>query len=995
MFQIYPSDAQTTGWPSPVELPLRVLFALRGRGRDPETRFNLVGALGTLLAHGGAEGAVKVVLPFIFAPEFDDGVLTNFVEGPLANGTPSPPVGNIADLRVETFPGLDTPDTDSNRKFDIVHFAGGSHRSDGRPDLAFDRSATLRIGPGALCDALIEASCRLLVIQSAESDFSAFDQLADLVVRAGGPTVLCATARSPVAADSFLFQFYAGVVHSDPLSSATRLDSPELIASLRLGKGGDKALDLSEFLAATRDRLERLGAGPDPAARFRQQLESFQNYGHRAQIQAASERIGLASTRMAEVRLAATEALNRLDQLPPSPWDRETSGILPLAEIANLTRGLNDDTSLSDRLLDGLEDDLRATNAPRVLNANFTDPDARVLGAREALVADREYNLLVDVGPRWSQMTSLVSGANEFPIAALPPDHDGYKIAVVFVSEEFQPQTVSGAFWLPGRTGGSRPIIDGEPTAVPAPIKLRLRAPGLDPGIDQRLLHGRLCLYYENNLLQSAKVTVTLAAAPSEIATANEIVVDYLLTGAFRGIGDLLMRNVTPTRPTASAEPVAINFTLNEDGSGTHRIVVGEDGQTAWFHYDPIGANRLLEEVRAALGDCYWRRDDSGNVARDREGNPSLALDAENGKPRTSFMWDLLKLARLGSRLFGLLFDAVAPPAGQTAAQWRSALRGTLAESKVIQVARTGPAQYVFPWALVYDLSLPNPDAAEFCPVLEDWGEDGRRPDAELRTSCPHAGEALHTRDNLICPYGFWGFRHRIEQPPSLPSPQGAKPPVEPVRHITAQKSLSLSVALTGDADLDQALIAGHLRKLSGMPRLTFAPPPAEDWDAVCTLLRAPNMIYFLCHGDVDPQEGPYLGIGARDAQPRHRVYAQSLSQFFTGVGGIDPDEWARKAPLVIINGCHTTNLTPGQMLNFVAPFTQAGASGVIGTEISVLLKVAVPVAEMLFASLAAEEPVADAIRSMRWTLMNRGNLLGLAYTPYCFADLRVSFTSG
>ena len=59
------------------------------------------------------------------------------------------------------------------------------------------------------------------------------------------------------------------------------------------------------------------------------------------------------------------------------------------------------------------------------------------------------------------------------------------------------------------------------------------------------------------------------------------------------------------------------------------------------------------------------------------------------------------------------------------------------------------------------------------------------------------------------------------------------------------------------------------------------------------------------------------------------------------------------------------------------------------------LLKVAVPVAEMLFASLATEEPVADAIRTMRWTLVNRGNLLGLAYTPYCFADLRVSFVQG
>ena len=66
-----------------------------------------------------------------------------------------------------------------------------------------------------------------------------------------------------------------------------------------------------------------------------------------------------------------------------------------------------------------------------------------------------------------------------------------------------------------------------------------------------------------------------------------------------------------------------------------------------------------------------------------------------------------------------------------------AALRKSLAESKVIQVARTGPAQYVFPWALVYDHALPNPDATQFCPVLDEWAEDGRRHDEAIGARCP------------------------------------------------------------------------------------------------------------------------------------------------------------------------------------------------------------------------------------------------------------------
>jgi hypothetical protein len=47
-------------------------------------------------------------------------------------------------------------------------------------------------------------------------------------------------------------------------------------------------------------------------------------------------------------------------------------------------------------------------------------------------------------------------------------------------------------------------------------------------------------------------------------------------------------------------------------------------------------------------------------------------------------------------------------------------------------------------------------------------------------------------------------------------------------------------------------------------------------------------------------------------------------------------------------------------------------------------------IAESVITKLISGARMGDAIREMRWELLNKGNLLGLAYTPYCFADLRI-----
>jgi hypothetical protein len=309
----------------------------------------------------------------------------------------------------------------------------------------------------------------------------------------------------------------------------------------------------------------------------------------------------------------------------------------------------------------------------------------------------------------------------------------------------------------------------------------------------------------------------------------------------------------------------------------------------------------------------------------------------------------------------------------------------------VIQVARTGPAQYAFPWALLYDIPMPDKAALRYCDVIKEvWSVAGERT-REPGESCPHAAEPWHQAD-VLCPYGFWGLKHWIEQPIArlrrARDGTGHTLPASAETTIPIGPGVDLAVGITRDTALDAARLAAHTQALRAFA--AFAPPAeADDWAKVRTMLQAPSLVYLLCHGEYnDARKEPYLGVGPRDGDITHQVYPNELLSWARTQ---PPTLWETRRPLIFINGCHTANLTPGQVLNFVSTFGDIGASGVIGTEVSVRLPVAAEAAETLLRRLADEARVAEAIHELRWRLANKGNLIGLAYTPYCLADLHMA----
>jgi CHAT domain-containing protein len=427
---------------------------------------------------------------------------------------------------------------------------------------------------------------------------------------------------------------------------------------------------------------------------------------------------------------------------------------------------------------------------------------------------------------------------------------------------------------------------------------------------------------------------------------------------------------------------------MNDDGAGGHRIMVaGHDDPPISRPYDPAANKRLLEKTRLKLRECFAKRD-KACLAQGSPDTWTTGLDKDNGKDLAQFKCDLWQMAWHGSDLYTGAFGQLSLP-GLIALLQK--LQKALSSKTVIQIARTGAAQYVFPWALIYDIPLPDltdPKKLEFCPSLQEWGPNGRRTQAPA-PACPFQDTPAHKK-NMLCPYGFWGLKHVIEQPINV-DPTGVAftggtaltPDVS--SQVPWPKPATMSIGLTRDSMLDPKELTTHL---TAMTKVATCSPQggAQTWEQVQTMLTSPDIVYFLCHGEFDASRGaPYLGIGPRDTNYQHRVFPNDLLQWARTVD----DFWSDRHPLVFINGCHTADLVPGEILNFVNTFAGFGASAVVGTEISIRLPLAVKVAENFFQRVAAGETIGGAMHGVRWDLANKGNLLGLAYTPYGLSSLR------
>jgi hypothetical protein len=1073
-----------------VRLPLNVLLALPEYvTRTPTVpMFNVPGAINSLMDSSGLERAVKVMNPHVWAPGWSATQLRSFVTAPFGDNQRRFPARGLRGLRAKEFPGT-RGRVDMNNwqipEYDIVHvlgsfgiasryhsepilrlsFAGGFVKRD---DFVKGRALTA----GVLRDALVAAKTRLLILQVAQygpahaermahfimnSSWPAV-QMARFIVGSGVPAVLVVAGGDDNSLDKYFHQLYANIIHNQYLDEVAKpipdSEFTNLSAQLFYGQDGRETLRFDRWFAELNQRINHFeNLSRRAGETITQELARAGQYLHRAQVGQVTTRL---LPKIEGEALPLKTILEDLNKMRINiDFAHETGGVIPLTQIAGAMPQLDAAMTTMESEYPTLQEQLETEvnemirSAPRLLNAAFADPQTRLpLEPHQALVAERDYDLMVDVGPRWNTIKSLVTGNADFPEAALPPDQEGYLIKVVLISDDFQisgdvtvfandgeetiaadpaptdnsfqlvdiepapnaeqspsfttefmPCLISKMIWVPRNTGRSFPVIGGKRADQASPVLLRLRAPTFPENSDEQFItaRGRLCLYYENNLLQSAavKVSIVPTADQIEVEMANEIAVDFALTGSFQNVEQFATRTLQTADGQGINTAVALNITLNDDGAGGHRIIVENHKElTVWRPYDPAAAQAALELTRRKLKECFWLKNnktcdiDEGNEANRKDG-----LEADNGKLLRQFKCDLYWLALNGSELYTQVLNQLNLP---NWTQWVASFRKSMAMKTVIQVARTSLAQYVFPWGLIYDIPLPNRDISgklRWCDVLQEWSDPGGKRLLVPADACPYQDQSEHKQDTL-CPYGFWGLKHYIEQPINLQpkmdeaDANGSSRLLRSVlSEIQTGPVLDLAVGVTRDTALDSVKINTHLDRIKSIS--AYAPVNgADDWEKVQAMLKAPEIVYFLCHGEFDPgRNQPYLGVGLRDNNYSHRIYPKALTDWAITMG---ETFWQDRNPLIFINGCHTSNLKPGEILNFVTTFANLGASGVIGTEVSIRLPLAAEIAEQLLQKLTAGAAVGEAMRQIRWSLANKGNLLGLAYTPYCMTDLHI-----
>ena len=195
---------------------------------------------------------------------------------------------------------------------------------------------------------------------------------------------------------------------------------------------------------------------------------------------------------------------------------------------------------------------------------------------------------------------------------------------------------------------------------------------------------------------------------------------------------------------------------------------------------------------------------------------------------------------------------------------------------------------------------------------------------------------------------------------------------------------------------VDLGALAAHIAALRDILRRRF--PAAEiaegkDRAQIRTLLGQDlPAVYFYCHGERPVAGSPetYLGVGQRD-----RITAIDFQNWVKDWLLQDRRRvWNQIRPLIFINACHSVEISPDTLVSYLDAFVGAGqAAGVIGTEVRVNQRLAMEVATQFFERFFRGETVDQALHAIRLGLLAQGNLFGLAYTPYCWADLHVSAT--
>lgn len=581
----------------------------------------------------------------------------------------------------------------------------------------------------------------------------------------------------------------------------------------------------------------------------------------------------------------------------------------------------------------------------------------RPLPLHHPLQAGQPYYFWLEVGE--AVRGSIETKPTPLPVEKLPPQA---RLTVTVFAFEGEIEIASG-----GDVGVIQLQADGSVVVLRQPAERyesiterRLFFPVRTPE-HAGVFRLRCNIYYEQTLVQSRLVHARVSLRPDSIG--ERILSLLALIARQRVLRSTVDYTLSQRLDPAHLDHLSshrLSLMLNDNGDGTHGFrFFGADQFKSDANFDGQELQDLIQQARGALRLAAWGDEGIWQRQTYRYSGP-LDLPRLTG--------DLIRFAVRGYRFYDQIVNRLAGDARQA-----ERLAQLMRPSGRVQIALKESARHVLPAALIYDCPLDTGlHSAEYTLCQEFLraltGTSALEECRCFQGNCPN-----WENDRVVCPSGFWGYRHMLGLPLSVG--KGADVAVD----ITYQDRLEFTVGVSTDPAF--SLRPVHEQTLQHLrPDLGWNYAATRDLTLRLLKETRPHLVYFYCHGGL-ANNVPYIQVGTPSEHgiTRDNLRAKKI-------------RWDTPRPLVFINGCHTAALEPEQALEFISAFIEnAQAAGVIGTEITVFEPLACAFAEEFMRRFIVEgQTIGQAVRGARLALLKNGNPLGLAYIPFVVASLRL-----
>jgi hypothetical protein len=593
---------------------------------------------------------------------------------------------------------------------------------------------------------------------------------------------------------------------------------------------------------------------------------------------------------------------------------------------------------------------------PRFVNLWFEDGAQQAVAQSRPLVTDATYSLVLNVGRLressivdWEQLPAHIAAVTEHePVPIVVPKEEWPKLYASVFSRDFEIGQITQLLVLP-------------PGGDSASVRFEARPVRRTFG-EEDLATLDVCLYYRCNLVQSFQVQAEVlpegGVPRTEKPQRAELKAARL--EEYPDLDQIPEKEVNLTVTRRADGRYQFTFTLMPEAVQDPRWEAIRLGCAVDLRREDL--THLITKARRQL---Y-------NIARSTEYQSDMA-----GTPAI-YRRSMKALATVGRQLYLKLFKLRdKDSAGAVVAQWMEENLTRDARVEIVDRAQ----DFVFPWALIYDRS--------------PW--DGAEVD----------------------PDGFWGVRYQIEL-----LTDGLVKRYQEVTPVIETDQVSLGVGLYDylPGAKQQRVFFDNLAEAAGVQIRT------DLFNATPSLRRAlesgdQHLLYFFCHGFTERMAADIqlsddllaeFKAASKGLAEKQRAnleegdithydalfdVSDSWLQLTRGTAPLTmiedtllkADVRFRNGPLVFLNMCESAQVLPSLSGGFIPFFVDFGARGVVGTECPMTTTFADPFAQEFLRRFFEGQPVGRILLDLRREFLAKGNPLGLAYTLYCDADVRLA----